>query len=59
MSVQFACDRCKKPIESKSFDATDLPDALKVYGQFHLCNSCAGKLKSFIEEPTLWHKSDE
>lgn len=60
MSVTFACDRCKEPVERKEFDQTagELPDGLKIYGQFHLCNNCAGKLKSFITEPELWHKSE-
>ena len=63
MSIQYACDRCKEAAPVKSWETSDrpggLPDGLKRYGPFHLCVNCAAKLKSFVEEPKLWHRSDE
>ena len=62
--IIFSCDRCKQPVErnrnlSDLLETAGLPDGLKVYGQFHLCNQCATRLKSFITEPELWHRSDD
>lgn len=60
--ISFSCDRCKQPVErgvnEKALaELDDLPQGIKVYGRFHLCNECSGKLHSFITEPELWHKS--
>lgn len=62
--IVFSCDRCKQPVERnkgsiEALQEADLPNGLKVYGQFHLCNQCATRLKSFITEPELWHRSDD
>ena len=60
MSAHFACDRCQQQFEHRNIGiAASLPEGLKLYGLFHLCVNCAALLKSFVEEPKLWHRSNE